>query len=363
MNSFLWAALVPPVLFILMGIATKWFFTYGIRKEVIAPAIQPLEIPQLRSLYNNTKLLCVGCTSGIGLRAAIAACEAGAFVVVVGRKRPDDLLDVCMTPVEFLKADLSIMHNVQIVTERIAPYEFDTVLFTVGIVTTPERKASVEGIEMDTAVSFLSRFYMARLLAQSKTLKATSPTRKPRVFVMGFPGHEGPPQMDDFNWENTTNWQPWAAHMNGVIGNDALVEKMAKFHPSLNVYGLNPGILKTDIVAEFLGGKKSWLSKVQQWVVEKMCPSAEDYVTNMLRHLLMTPEIEHLSGSYFNQFGERIKGAVWLRTDGNTDLILTAAGKLVNRALSYKKAILSNIMLYKYVKGRMNGEVELVSQH
>ena len=362
MNSFLWVALVPPVVLVLMGIATKWFFTYGIRKEVIAPVIQAMEPSQLHSLYNNTKFLCVGCTSGIGLRAAIAACEAGAFVVVVGRKRPDDLLDSCMAPVEFMKADLSIMHNVQTVTERIAPYEFNTVLFTVGIVTTPERKVSVEGIEMDTAVSFLSRFYMARLLAQSKTLKAPSPTRKPRLFIMGFPGHEGPPQMEDFNWENKTNWQPWAAHMNGVIGNDALVEKMAKFHPSINVYGLNPGILKTDIVANFLGGKKAWLSKVQQWVVEKLCPSAEEYVNTTLRHLLVTPEIEQLSGSYFNQFGERIKGAVWLRTEGNTDKILSAAGKLVNRAMEYKKAILSNIMLYKYVKGRMSGEVELVSK-
>jgi NAD(P)-dependent dehydrogenase (short-subunit alcohol dehydrogenase family) len=355
-------ALVPPILLVLMGLATKWFFTYGIRKEVIAPAIKALEPSQLHSLYNNTKFLCVGCTSGIGLRAAIAACEGGAFVVVVGRKRPDALLDVCMAPVEFMKADLSIMHNVPTVTQRLAPYEFDTVLFTVGIVTTPERKVSVEGIEMDTAVSFLSRFYMARLLAQSKTLKAT-PTRKPRVFVMGFPGHEGAPQLDDFNWENKTNWQPWAAHMNGVIGNDALVQKLAAFHPSMNVYGLNPGILKTDIVADFLGGKKGWKSKAQQWVVEKLCPSAEEYVNSTLRHLLVSPELEDLSGSYFNQFGERIKGAVWLRTEGHTDKILAAAGKLVNRAMSHEKAILSNVMLYSYIKGRMHGDVELVSNH
>ena len=29
-------------------------------------------------------------------------------------------------------------------------------------------------------------------------------------------------------------------------------------------------------------------------------------------HVVVTPEIEHYSGSYFNQMGERIKGSTWL---------------------------------------------------
>ena len=289
MKYFIYAALIPPLLVILFGLAAKWYFATYVRMEVIAPRIQPLPPSHLRTLYKASKLLCVGCTSGIGLAAATAACEAGAFVVVVGRRKPEEMLEVCKKPVEFVKGDLSVMRNVKTVTERIASYAFDTVLFTIGTVSSPKRKATEEGIEMDMAVSLLSRFVMARLLTSSKnqTLKAISPARKARIFIMGFSGGTAVPQLTDFNWEDkNTTFAPWKAHENTVIGNDALVEKLAKFHPSINVYGLNPGIIKTDILAPLLGGTKSYAAKAQELLLTHVCPSVEEYVNGTLKHLL-----------------------------------------------------------------------------
>ena len=47
---------------------------------------------------------------------------------------------------------------------------------------------------------------------------------------------------------------------------------------------------------------------------------------------------------------------------GNTDLILAETGKLANKALLYKKAILSPVLLYKYINGKIDGGVELISK-
>ena len=289
MKYFIYAALLPPVLVILFGFVAKWYFATYVRMEVLAPPIQQLPPSHLHNLYKSSKLLCVGCTSGIGLVAATAACEAGAFVVVVGRRKPEEMLTVCKQPVEFIKGDLSVMRNVKQITERISSYAFDTVLFTIGTVSSPKRKTTEEGIEMDMAVSLLSRFVMARLLTSTKkqTLKAISPARKARIFIMGFSGGTAIPQLTDFNWEDkNTTFAPWKAHENTVIGNDALVEKLAKFHPSINVYGLNPGIVKTDILAPLLGGKTSYATQVQQFMLTQLCPSVEDYVNGTLKHLL-----------------------------------------------------------------------------
>jgi hypothetical protein len=196
-SVLLWLAALPPLILVLVGLAGKYYFDHEIRKEVVGPAVQRLTPAHLALYYNRTKVLCVGCTKGIGQAAAQAACAHGAFVVVVGRSTPNQFLDSCKGPSEFIKADLSLMRNGKIVVERLASYGFNTVLFTTGIISGPTRETSDEGVEMDTAVSFLSRFVMARLLtsATEPRLKAVSPARKPRIFIMGFSGDNTVPQV------------------------------------------------------------------------------------------------------------------------------------------------------------------------
>lgn len=362
-KPFFRAAILPPLLLVLARIIGKIYFKRLVRGDVIAPRIQLLEPLDLHSRYKQTKILCVGCTSGIGLATAKAACEAGASLVVLGRKEPTALVEACEQSIEFLQADLSSMRTVKVITDRLTGYDFNTVLFTVGIISTPERRTSEEGIELDTAVSFLSRYVMTQLLltSSSPSLNPVWSEWKARIFIMGFPGNPAVPQLTDFNWEKTP-FKPWEAHMNTVIGNDALVENLSKLYPSVNVYGLNPGVLKTDIIAPFLGGKESWLSKMQQFVIGQLCPSVEDYVNKTLKHLLVTAEIEHESGTYFNQYGERIQGAGWLASDpSNTKRILAEADKLYIQALAADTLNPTNIKLFKYQNGKPFGEVEIVS--
>lgn len=77
---------------------------------------------------------------------------------------------------------------------------------------------------------------------------------------MGFPGTENTCSVDDFNSEK--NYSVVVAHMNTVVGNEALVSWLSgQLGSSANLYGLNPGMIKTEIRDSYLV-KGSWLSTI-----------------------------------------------------------------------------------------------------
>ena len=97
-------------------------------------------------------------TAGIGRALAISCLSRGAHVTIVGRRQPDENL----SQATFVKADLSTMRSARaLATEKLDLPSFDIVVFTNGIITTPERKETEEGLEVDMAVSMLSRLAIA----------------------------------------------------------------------------------------------------------------------------------------------------------------------------------------------------------
>jgi hypothetical protein len=106
-------------------------------------------------------------------------------------------------------------------------------------------------IELDLAISYLSRFVIVRGVAERLGVNRTEQISKPRVFVMGGPGVgiEGDPS--DLNADRTNDY--WHAHMNTVAGNEALVIDGASRYLGVNFYGLNPGLVKSNIRSHFLG--------------------------------------------------------------------------------------------------------------
>src|SRR4051794_12519964 len=68
---------------------------------------------------------------------------------------------------------------------------------------------------------------------------------KPRVFIMGYPGTGQAGTPDDLNAEKS--YSAFPVHMNTVAGNEVLVLDAATRHPSASVFGLNPGLIKTNI--------------------------------------------------------------------------------------------------------------------
>lgn len=123
--------------------------------------------------------------------------------------------------------------------------------------------------------------------------------------------------------------------MNTVLANDALVLGVAAKYPHLvNIYGLNPGVIKSDLMFDFLGGKDSWTSSLQQLVIGAVCPSVDDYALTAVQ-LLASPVLEGMNGASFNQRGEPIKSSPWLLEDSSrVQLVWDRAGELQEKALS-----------------------------
>lgn len=325
-----------PALVLALGVMMKLGFQKFIRFQPIGPKVEHLEEADLVAALSSSSILCVGCTRGVGEAIAKDACSRGARVTVVGRTDPVGLRKLCTT-VDFVRADLSLMGVATRVIRELPLRSVDTVVFTVGIVNGPARQESAEGIELEAAVSFLSRFVMTNALLRAQEafegkLVSTS-TRKPRIFVMGFPGVPDTPQLEDFNWERS--WQAWPSHKNTVVANDALVLGVAAKYPHLiNIYGLNPGVIKTDLMFDFLGGKDSWISRTQQFVIGLICPSADDYAPVAVQ-LLVSPQLESQNGASFNQYGEPIQSCGWLLAGKDRrQLVWDEAEKLQHRALS-----------------------------
>ena len=154
----------------------------------------------------------IGGTSGLGRAIALKAAEDGATVTVVGRSFEDD-----PDKIKFIKADLSSMKEAKRIGETIDPL-VDVVVFTTGIFAKAERVETEEGIELDMAVSYLSRVVILKFLVPRLTKNQS------RVFIMGFPGGAlDPINVEDLNSEKSYKGGPDWVHFNTVAGNEALV--------------------------------------------------------------------------------------------------------------------------------------------
>src|SRR6266436_10202522 len=89
-------------------------------------------------------------------------------------------------------------------------------------------------IEIDVAISYLSRFVIVHKVAERMGVTGMKKTPKPRIFIMGGQGVgiEGDPS--DLNSERTHEY--WHAHMNTVAANEALVIGAASRYPGINFY-------------------------------------------------------------------------------------------------------------------------------
>ena len=221
-------------------------------------ALQRLAETELNDRLTNKTLLVVGGTAGIGKALAVACLKRGAHVTIVGRRQPEPGSPLDTAKCTFVQMDLSRMQTARTLADRVDFTQLDGVVFTNGIMSTKERQVNPEGVELDLAVSFLSRLAILRTVLERQQLKPTC-----RLFIMGFPGYANQYPVGDLNSEKS--YALWAAHMNTVVANEALVKYLADYKQGastatqpIHAFGLNPGLIKTDIRASILG--KGWLS-------------------------------------------------------------------------------------------------------
>jgi len=296
--------------------------------------IKQLTAPELESALRNSKVLIVGGTAGLGKALAVSLLSRGAQVTVVGRRSAGPEL----AKAAYVQKDLSLLANASALADELDVASFNSVVFTTGIFAAGQRQVNGEGIELDMAVSFLNRLvFMRRVLAKGEFGKggaAAGAAVKPRVFVMGFPGVQNTAKLGDFNAEKSYSAIP--VHMTTVVGNEALVSYLnGEFKGAVNVYGLNPGIIRTEIRDNYLG-KGSWLSSIAETIISWFTPSPEWYAENTLVHVVASKELEDKPGALIDQKRKILAPNPFLTKDDNAEKVIAESIALADRALSPK---------------------------
>lgn len=234
----------------------------------------------------------VGGTGGLGRALARVMAARGAKVLVVGQT----FRDADEPRIEFIRADLSLMSEAHRVAGLLPAESLDLMVFTTGIFAAPKRQVTAEGLERDMAVSYLSRMVILREIGPrlGQSLPAGHP--RPRVFIMGYPGSGQAGKLGDLNADKT--YSAMGVHMNTVAGNEMLVLDTARRLPRIGVFGLNPGLIKTDIRSNFLGGHKLLFALVEG-LIGMLNPTAERYAERMVP-LMLAPQLEDRSGLLFD---------------------------------------------------------------
>lgn len=255
-------------------------------------------------------------------------------------------------------------------------------VFTTGIIPGAERKASAEGIEMDMAVSALSRYVALKALLP----RLTNPDA--RVFVMGFPGSGQKANLDDLNSETKYDSGLGQTHMNTVslyavqpvvivyvcvrgselglrgVQFDALTytvilrslvsslktcyhrahhflclstlqvavnEALVQYFGAMKgkkVYGLNPGLIATGIRSNWATGV---FANLMETLVGWFSISAEQYAEYVLP-LFVAPELSSHPGASFSQRGVPILPSPGFEDAAYIDKHIAALEALVQKA-------------------------------
>jgi NAD(P)-dependent dehydrogenase (short-subunit alcohol dehydrogenase family) len=274
---------------------------------------------------SGKRVVVVGGTGGIGRAFSRLMAARGAQVTIVGRT----FREVDTPGIRFMKADLELMSEAVRIGRDLSAEELDLVVFTTGIMPGPERTETAEGIERDLAVSYLSRLAMLREMGPRLGKDRTNPIGKPRVFVMGMPGSNAQGNIEDLNSEKT--FSPMPAHMNTVAGNEALVLYGARQYPDINFYGLNPGLIKSNIRSNMSGGQDSIRHRITEGIIGFLTMSADAYARRIVP-LLFSSDIESASGALFNHKAIAILPSE-IMTPSYVDEYMEASARLLRRVL------------------------------
>lgn len=266
----------------------------------------------------------IGGTGGLGQAISKYLAKNGAQVTVVGRtfRDPD------VKGIKFVKADLSSLKASLELAKTLPVETYDSVIFTAGIFAAPKRQETLEGIERDLAVSYLNRFVILRDIVPR--LQSQLPDTKPRVFIMGYPGDKQYGKIDDFNSEQQP-YKALATHMHTVAANEALVIDWAKKQSKVNFYGLNPGLIKTNIRDNFLG-EGSWKSSAVEFLVGLLSQSADTYAEKISK-VIVSPELNAQTGVFFDKNGKSLAKSAGF-TDELADKFEAASAALADKVLS-----------------------------
>lgn len=282
-----------------------------------------LPVADIAKDVHGKRIAIIGGTGGLGRAISRLLAQNGAELIVVGQT----FRDAEFNNIHFIKADISLMKEVKRIAPLIPAESLDMLIFTTGIFAAPKRQETAEGIERDMATSYLNRKLLLELLVPRL---GSEQVQKPRVFIMGYPGSGKPGILGDLNAER--GYSVMDVHMNTVAGNEMLVLNAAEKYQHFSVFGLNPGLVNTNIRQNFVGGNK-WLFNTLETIIGWFTPTADQYAARIIP-LLFSTVLDQFNGSLFNHKRQALLPTKGIQSREHMQAYLAQSQQLIERALS-----------------------------
>ena len=247
-------------------------------------------------------IVVTGASAGIGLEAALQLGAAGHHLVLVGRDEVR-LADAAVAVrsagarhVETFAADFASLASVRSLArdllERLE--RLDVLLDNAGTVFN-RRTLTEDGLEATFQVNHLSGFLLTELLKQR--LRCSAPSR---VVITSSVAHfDGSVDFDDLAFMH--GYSTMRAYSRSKLANALYARSLAAelAGSGVTVNAVHPGTIATGIWSK----APWWAQPVLSLAKLRMLPPAEG--GRALTHLALSPDVEGVTGEYFDRFTPR----------------------------------------------------------
>lgn len=251
-------------------------------------------------------ILITGATSGIGLATARELHDRGANLLLVGRdyrKLADVQSSLGTDRVDTARADLSLVRDVDRLADDLLRSldRLDVLLNNAGGMAT-RRHLTAEGLERTFATNHLAYFHLTNRLLP--LLKASAPSR---IVNVASDAHFWAKSLDFDDLQGEKNPSGMAAYGRSKLLNILFTRELARRLEGSGVTAnaLHPGVVRTGI---FPGGPVGRLAAAIIGISPERGAQTSVY-------LATSPEVEGVSGRYFDRCKEHRASAVALDDD------------------------------------------------
>ena len=248
----------------------------------------------------NKTVLVTGATNGIGFETARSLAAMGATLIGVGRN-PQKCAEAAAqitqatgnAKVEFLVADLAVQAQVRQLAETFKhKYNRLEVLVNNAGAFFARREESTDGIEMTWALNHLNYFLLTDLLLD--VLKASAPARIVNVSSTAHTGVKGI-NFEDIEFKH--GYSGWTAYGHSKLANVLFTYELARrlAGTRITANALHPGFVATGF-----GHNNSGLMRVGMNIAQKIIAKRPEQGAETSVYLASSPEVEGVSGKYFD---------------------------------------------------------------
>ncbi len=249
----------------------------------------------------GTTALVTGATDGIGKETALRLAEKGARVLIAGRnpeKGAQAVADINAqtgrADAMFLAADLSTQRDVRGLAEAVkqATDRLDVLVNNAGAIVFG-RQETADGIELTFALNHLNYFLLTNALLD--LLKASAPSRV--VSVASIAHRRATLNFDDLQLKK--GYGSWKAYSRSKLANIMFTYELAR---RLEGTGVTANCLHPGFVRSHFGQNNNPFARLAVSLAMRFgnAISVQEGARTSI-HLASSPEVEGLSGLYFDE--------------------------------------------------------------